>query len=205
MPRVRLGWTTCFALLVCLTGRSPARASDGLAPGPAPVTVQPVPVASAPNPLAHPTPEPTERLTSWYGYQIVLADAASIGLGLLTDNGGVLVASYILGPIILHGVHRRPGLAFLSPMLRVFLPLIGVAIGTQHKTCNANGDECLLGGIIVGGGIGVATAMILDWSLGWEKSAVPPPVEGKPAGVALTSAGVAPTGSGFNLMLGGRF
>lgn len=75
----------------------------------------------------------------------------------------------------------------------------------EPPDASANGDECLLGGMFVGGGIGVATAMILDWSLGWEKSVVSPPVGGKPARVALTGAGFAPTANGFNLVLGGRF
>jgi len=47
--------------------------------------------------------------------------------------------------------------------------------------------------------------MILDWSLGWEKSVVPPAVDRRPAGFALTTAGLAPHNGGLNLVIGGRF
>ena len=159
----------------------------------------------APGPRAAPPPAPETRLTSWYGYQIIIADAASLGLGLLADSPHVLAAGYLAGPIIIHALHGRPGLAVGSPMLRVFLPLLGVAIGTSaYRTCNANYDECNMGGLIWGGGIGLATAVILDWSLGWEKEVVPPP-ETKRTGFALTAFGLAPSAGGVNLVLGGRF
>jgi hypothetical protein len=180
MPRARLGVICSFALLLVLAPGRRAHASDGAA---AAATQQ----------------------TSWYGYQVVLTDGASIGLGLLTDSPTVLIAGYLLGPIIIHGVHRRPGLAVLSPMMRVLLPVLGVAIGSQFKSCNAYGDECAVGGTIVGGSIGVAAAMILDWSLGFEKSSTPPAPNPRPAGFALTALGVAPHEGGLNLVFGGRF
>jgi hypothetical protein len=198
MPRAQmLGIALLVLRLVWADGKL-AHASEG-------VPAATAPVAAAPSPLTRPTPAPAERRTSWYGYQIVLADAASIGLGLLLESPEVLIAGYLAGPVIIHGVHRRAGLAILSPVTRVVLPLIGVAIGTLHKTCNANYDECNLGGTIVGGGIGVLTAMILDWSLGWEKSAVPPPVKRTSTGLALTAFGLAPSPTGVNLVLGGTF
>jgi len=181
MPRARLGLLVSLALLLVLAHGSPAHASDGAE-------------AAA-----------TTEQTSWYGYQVLLTDGASIGLGLLTDSPPVLIAGYLLGPVIIHGVHRRPGLAVLSPMMRVLLPVLGVAIGTQFKSCNAYGDECAVGGMIVGGSIGVAAAMILDWSLGWEKSPARTAPKPRPAGFALSALSVAPREGGVNLVLGGRF
>jgi hypothetical protein len=157
--------------------------------------------APAPASVA-PAPAPAQELTNWYGYQILLADAATIGLGLVAESPALLFAGYVVGPIVIHALHRRKGLAALSPMMRLFLPALGIGIGTQFKTCNANGDECAMGGLFYGGGIGVATALILDWSLGWEKSA--PPSE-PPRGFAVATAGVRPTGDGFTFVLGGTF
>jgi hypothetical protein len=158
---------------------------------------------AAPEPAgARVAPAPAPELTSWYGYQILLADAATLGLGLAAESPELLLAGYLAGPIIIHAVHRRKGLAALSPMMRLFLPALGIGIGTQFKTCNANGDECEMGGLFYGGGIGVATALILDWGLGWEKSAPPPE---PPRGFAVATAGVRPSGDGFTFVLGGTF
>lgn len=90
--------------------------------------------------------------------------------------------------------------------MRLFLPILGVLIGTQHRTCNTNADECLLGGTVIGGGICAAAAMILDWGVAWEKSVVAPsPAGAKPTCFALTGAGFAPTANGVRLVLAGRF
>jgi len=179
MPRARLVGIGSLALLLVLASGSPAHATEGAEPAP-----------------------PT---TTWYGYQTLLSDGASIGLGLLTDSPYVWIAGYLVGPVIIHGVHRRPGLAVLSPLMRVVLPVLGVAIGTQFKSCNAYGDECAVGGAIVGSGLGIAAAMILDWSLGWEKAPTPARPNPRPAGFAVSALGIAPHEGGLNLVFGGRF
>jgi len=69
----------------------------------------------------------------------------------------------------------------------------------------------------VGGGIGIVVALILDWSLAWAAPA-PPSTDagsahaadreakpGRPTGFTITTAGLAPSTNGFNLVLGGRF
>jgi hypothetical protein len=181
MLRARLGVIGSLALLLVLVHGKPASAAEAAEPA------------------------TTTQQTTWYGYQVLLTDGASIGLGLLTDSPAVLIAGYLLGPIVIHGVDRRAGLAVVSPLVGVFLPVLGVAIGSQFKSCNAYGDECAVGGSIVGGSIGVAAAMILDWSLGWEKTSVPPAPKPRSAGFALSALGVAPREGGLNLVLGGRF
>lgn len=151
--------------------------------------------------------------TGWYGYQILLADAASLAMGLVTDRVQVLIAGYLVGPMLVHGLHRRPGLAVMSPIVRVVLPLLGGAIGSRYGGCESNGDACGFKGAVVGGGIGLAAAVILDWSLAWSTSATPEPHRAshgeasslKSSGLAITAAGFAPNSAGASFVLGGHF
>jgi hypothetical protein len=59
-------------------------------------------------------------------------------------------------------------------------------------------------------GLGVLTAVIVDASIAWDPqpSAQPVPTKAKPAKpslVSLTSAGIAPTANGAQVVIGGRF
>ena len=158
---------------------------------------------------------PETELTSWYGYQLLLSDAAFVGLGLATDRAEVWLPGYLGAPILLHALHRRTDLAIVSPLMRLMLPLIGIAIGRQHRSCNANGDECEIGGAIVGGSVGAAVAVLLDWGLAWERRAVPAiqkdplrPEDQRPekaAGISVTTAGFVPRDDGVRLVLCGTF
>ena len=152
----------------------------------------------------------------WYGYQIVLSDLASLGAGLAMDNPYVLGGGYLVGPSLVHGLNGRKGMTVISPMLRLLLPTLGILIASTHKSCNSHGDECDMFGLFVGGGIGMGTAMLLDYSLAWRRAAPsglsPGPGKpgeatqtAKPARVSLTSAGVAPTANGLSVVLGGSF
>lgn len=155
-------------------------------------------------------PGPTTRLTSWYGYQILLSDAAFIGLGFYTDKVEVWFPGYLGAPILIHALHRRVELAVLSPAARLILPLVGLAIGSQHTSCNAGGDECHQGGAFVGASVGALVAMLLDWGLAWNREVVPaseaapPAAPAKPAGPSV-SGGFAPRRDGLSLVLGGTF
>jgi hypothetical protein len=180
----------------------------------------PPPAGYAPSQLTEPcrAQAPEEPGSSWYGYQIMLADAASIGLGFATQRAEVLLAGFFIAPSVVHGLHRRPVQAVISPIARLVLPLIGMSIGSTFRNCNTGGDECYLGGMIYGTGIGVAAAMILDWSWAWSRPPVvaphptayamgesEDPSPAKSSGLAITTAGLAPTAQGVNLVLGGRF
>jgi hypothetical protein len=202
MAHLRSSVTTAFALALSLAGAAQAHAkTDPPAYGtPPPSALIGPPVAPAPPPA------------SWYGYQLMLADVASFGLGIAAYSPGTLVAGYLGAPIIIHAVHGRTELAGLSPLMRFFLPLLGVGIGAQFKDCNAYGDECELGGMLVGGSLGLLTALIVDWSLAWTKPEVAPSIGGTrpavPAGpteFGSLSAGFVPSANGGTFLLGGSF
>lgn len=225
-PVLRQVVVGAFALALSWAGgaQAYARANAGEASAatspsqPAPPRARDTLVAPPASRLTSQSAAPAASTMRWYGYQIMLADAASLGLGLAVNRPEVLIAGYLLGPAILHATHRQGLQTVMSPVMRALLPALGIAIGTQFKTCNANGDECELGGFFVGGGIGLATAIILDWSLAWKKTASPaPPVSrsaldddgqtrpASPSGLTFTTAGFALNPNGPGLVLGGRF
>jgi hypothetical protein len=210
LPRSTL-MTATAALILSHAGPTQARTkSRAVIADVASVPYQPPPppVAEAPSrtPWICQASPPEPPSSHWYGYQIMLADAASIGLGFATERAEVLLAGYLVAPIITHAVHRRVELAVISPVARLMLPLLGMTIGSHFGGCNAGGDECGMGGMIYGTGIGVAAAVLLDWSLAWSRtpSPSPPPSTARSSGLAVT-AGFAPTSKGASLVLGGQF
>ncbi len=156
-------------------------------------------------------PRSSAPATRWYGYQLMLNDALAIA-AICTRNSAaatVGVVTLLLGPSVLHGVHRRPLQAVLSPILRVALPLFGGLIGAKLESCRPNEWFCGLRGALVGGGLGLLTALIIDWSV-LSLSPVAPeearPESQRPARLGQVSAGVAPIPSGgASVVLGGRF
>jgi hypothetical protein len=227
-PGFRHGAIVLFTLVLSWVGGAQARAQGSaqavpVAGGDASVPDQPAPPRFEGDAVALPSSSqssqaPAVQARTWYGYQIMLADAASIGLGLAVNSPEVVIVGYLGAPLVLHGIHGRLGWAIASLMMRGILPILGIAIGTQFRNCNANGDECALGGAIVGGSIGTLTAMLLDWSLAWGKAASPSPVAGpgelkddqrarpgRSAGLVLTTAGLAARSNGLSLVLGGTF
>ncbi len=225
-PTLRYGLIVSFALALSWVGGSKAHAdASAVSGGVALVPGQAAPPRMAGAPVAPPSSlldrQPvasTAPARKWYGYQVMLADATSIALGFAFDRPEVAIAGYFAGPIIVHAVHRRGTLVALSPIMRLFLPLMGMAIGSQFRSCNAHGDECEIGGAIVGGSIGAFTAALVDWSIAWGRTSAPPSVRAqnqtqdgpqpgsdRPSGLALTAAGLAPTSNGLKLLLGGTF
>jgi hypothetical protein len=140
-------------------------------------------------------------------------DVASIAL-LFTGSGASLGGvGFFVAPPVIHGVHGNTSMAIASPLMRMGLPLVGGAIGASAASCSSSDEDswCELGGALAGLGIGLLTAMIVDYSLAWEDRAVParmaqaPTPPHRPPRFSLTTAGVAPIADGASLVLGGRF
>jgi hypothetical protein len=75
---------------------------------------------------------PVER--TWYGWQILLADAASIACAAITEHGECIVGLALSGPVV-HSLHGHVGRGFASLGLRVGLPLLGGIIGASFANC----------------------------------------------------------------------
>jgi hypothetical protein len=151
--------------------------------------------------------------TPWYGYQLLVSDLASVGM-IATGNQvgvGVGLVALALAPSVIHGIHKRPLQAVLSPVLRVGLTFVGAAAGASLESCSPNDMFCGLGGAALGGGLGLLTAMVLDWTVlskdwGADAPDVASSSGGTPKLSSRLSAGAAPLkNGGATVVLGGRF
>ncbi len=118
------------------------------------------------------TPRPA-RADEWYGYQTLAADGAATGLLLgavashreVSKGFFVLSATtYLVASPVIHAANGQGGVALGALGLRVAAPvslgLLGLAIGAASDT-RGNWGAPLLGGVI-GVGLGVITAMVID-------------------------------------------
>jgi hypothetical protein len=155
------------------------------APAPAPVStpVQPTPVQptpSQPSPPPGRRPEQPEYEKVWYGYQTLIADAASATLfagGLFSKSGGATLGGYlgfVLATPIVHMVHGNIGPGFGSIGLRLLMPVIGIGVGAIAGVIIggtsgsgsfdrfADGANGAVNGAVIGGLIGAAGCVLID-------------------------------------------
>ncbi len=114
------------------------------------------------------------RADEWYGYQTIGADVVTTSLlvsAAVTDDSAskvLFVASastYLVASPVIHAAHDRGGAAIGAVGLRVFAPLslglLGVLVGGAGSGSRSNWGAPLVGGVI-GLGLGVLTAMVID-------------------------------------------
>lgn len=111
------------------------------------------------------TTVPTRTQRRWYGWQLMLSDVASLVLAFQTENGGVFVGGYLLGPMVIHAVNRSHGKMLGSPLLRAGLPVFGGLAGVGLSSCNNSSDEfCGLGEALGGMALGMLAAVVIDYA-----------------------------------------
>lgn len=138
-------------LVLVLAGAFPSTAG-AQAPGDAP----------ADNTVA--TPAHTKSTTTWYGWQIALADLTALGLAVKTETSELLLAEYLFGGLVIHAAHGEQRKALASVGLRVGVPVVGFLLGAAQGSCNDEEDfDCGLGAMVAGTVIGMGTAAVLDW------------------------------------------
>jgi hypothetical protein len=162
--------------------------------------------ARAEDRLLDPTPQKLEERETeahWYGWQVMLADAATIGVTIASQNPYVFAGSYLIGAPVVHAVHERGGASVASLGLRVALPVVGGMLGSAAARCghpNGDADFCGFGEVIVGFGAGLLLASAIDAAaLSWET--VPKKPESK---LSLTPS-FTPTKTGPLFGLSGTF
>ena len=187
-----------FALLVALAlgGRS-ARAQES------PPTAQPVLPPSAP---------------VWYGWQILIADAAVAGTWIAADETGSMkldalgALGYLIAAPAIHGAHGRARSVASSVLLRLGAPLVGALVGfliasgsCSQPSSPANAEisdsACEGQGAYIGLFTAMAAVSIFDIARAWQ---TPGEIDWQPSRAAWTPA-VAPTSSGAMLGMIGRF
>lgn len=123
--------------------------------------------------------------SSWYGWQILSADAGSVllsyglGVGLASPAAAITGGITYLGagPVI-HGVHGNLGAAFGSLGLRTALPVLGTFAGVLAGGDSRRSDfnfGAIYGGI-AGFTVGIATASVIDAVALAHESVAPKPV-----------------------------
>src|SRR5262249_21699830 len=98
----------------------------------------------------------------WYGYQILLADAAAPALATAHGEPGVVAAfiGYLLAGPVIHAAHGDGTTAIIDFGLRLGAPIAGGAIASSRRHGRR---RALLGAV---GGMGIALAT--DWAgLSW--------------------------------------
>jgi hypothetical protein len=141
---------------------TPPVAESAAPAAPPPSMMLPMPVA----PVADAPP----MKSSWYGGQILLVDALSIGVIVLgagsSDGAEALVpmgvGGYLLGGPIVHWGHGNVGKGFGSLGLRVGAPIVGAFAGAGMEDCSGGGELCGLAGAFVGFLVGVTAAIVID-------------------------------------------
>jgi hypothetical protein len=114
------------------------------------------------------------KRTSWYGWQILIADGAALGMlvgaGAAHNNADPVLAlsgvTYALGGPIVHWAHLHGGMGVASLGLRLGLPVglgfLGVALGLAIDGGKRGFESASLVGGALGFVIGFPTAIALD-------------------------------------------
>ena len=133
---------------------------------------QPPPPVTVPAPVPIPTPAVHEH-EHWYGWQTLAVDGAVLVLAVVGasvsdgDQGGAALATlatsgYVLGGPIVHFAHERVLVGFASMGLRVFTPFVFALVGYGVEDCSSGSELCGLGGLLIGGSLGILTAIAVD-------------------------------------------
>jgi hypothetical protein len=109
---------------------------------------------------AQPEAAPKAPRTTWYGWQILLADIASLATATQVPAYGL-----VLGGPAIHALHGQRKKAWQSFGLRLGLPFAGALVGLAavEESCDRSG---------CGGGMQALAGMALGAAAGWVTAAI---------------------------------
>lgn len=195
-----------IALSVVAAMAAGANAQPARAPQAEPPTPESIPLAppSMTAPQA-PATSPAAVASQWYGWQILVSDAAVFSFAGLTRNASVAYG-WIGGGTVVHFGHGNIGRGVASAALRTGLPLLGAFVGSASAS-GCRGDWCGFGEVLVGGAIGMVSAELIDVAvLARDRAPAPAAVLAKQYRHGVEVSPVVRAGrSGFGLDLVGRF
>jgi hypothetical protein len=152
----------------------------------------------------------TPSSTSWYGWQLMLADAGAYSM-LLARQGWPYLVTYTLFPAALHGANGQGGRAFRSIGLRTIPFLVAGSIYLLATACRegkASWETCD-DGVTPFFVTAILVSIVDDCLFAWKPTEVAPtateslPV-GKTSSVSL-GLGLLPSRNGASLAFSGRF
>jgi hypothetical protein len=105
----------------------------------------------------------------WYGWQLILADAAAVTLLTVPVSAGAgpvargtgMTAFFMNAPIV-HMSHRNPGSASIS-LLRLPALLVGGLAGVVAGGFVCQEPGCQRTALLLGESLGVAPVLLFDW------------------------------------------
>jgi hypothetical protein len=140
----------------------------------------------------------------WYGWQILIIDAASIGLLArgLSGKGDSTAAiaggvGFALGPVVIHALHKNSGGLARDLVFRVLIPAAGIGavwLAISLEQCNLAQclEHAIEGAVLIV--VSAITAMVLDYRSSFE-----------PASRARFAVVAGPTRSGASAVFSYRF
>jgi hypothetical protein len=143
--------------------------------------------AAAAVPPASMTTPAEERPTSelrWYGWQLLVSDAATVGLlafslqGQANPLGAIAFGVYTLAPLGVHVAHHNPGRALLSVGLRIALPVALATSLLRGADCQPSDFYCGAGELLLGLTGGALAASIVDQLVSFERNEIASPKHG---------------------------
>lgn len=151
----------------------------------------------------------------WYGWQTLMVDGVSLlvmpvvaAKAESTSALYLVVGGYALGGPVVHLAHGEIGRAAGSLGLRVAMPFLGALAGVMVQG-DCRGDFGCISGAIIGGGLGVVAAVVIDSAvLAYERVEDEPAVAKTPpkrSGVALSPLAGPRKEGGFDVGVGGVF
>jgi hypothetical protein len=148
--------------------------------------------------------------TSWYGWQLMIADSGSLLLLFVPGPGPFLsVLNYLATPAVIHGSNDQGMNAGIGVGLRLILPVLGALMGSAEIGANCQRSDNELCGatpVLTGLLIGTLVAMVIDDGLmAWKMTApAKEPPATKAPGVSF-NVGLVPYRQGAGVGLAGRF
>jgi hypothetical protein len=141
----------------------------------APAAVAPTPVVAAPVVAAPVAPAPVaadarkKRKLEWYGWQTVTSDVASLAIAVWEPNATgrrIALAGYLAVPPVLHLAHSNYAQGLGDLGLRLLAPTTGALVGFLGGVAGCKGHmDCARLPTMVGGGVGIVAASVLDATL----------------------------------------
>jgi hypothetical protein len=155
-----------------------------------------------------PPPSPTAPARETFGGQVVLGDVigaiGSLGIVSATGRATGLLLYPVAAPTI-HLIHRDGTGALASLILHLGAPVAGAFLGSalSSSDCHASDeDTCALGGFLVGGLFGLATATTVD-AVWLARTTPTTPAQQSRRSIATPTLAIAPRG-GLVLGVAGR-